>query len=310
MKKMRYLMIIGFVVNQMICRAQSDYCEVEKQYRIVVSECAVKHFEDKLDDLSILLKPLNELKLDKHYILSDFRKTYSQSLKDYAKGLAPRDDSILRLYARKKSVKRPDKDYFDDEFEKYSSIMEEYENDTYFCQTENAKYKKVQGHTPFISPFEKIRLSGSDMSFWQAYLLFVSPKQFGMRGIMGYSFENLIICSDDVNRIMLNLAKFEEVELDFKVDTIKTNGQQRKHLMEVRTVLDSLNVLKSMDLNPVFTHQGDTVYLEHYAYSEFGGLFRKRIMVIYDKRKHKIKKIGEMAKRKIAHYYNNRVRYI
>ena len=310
MNKMKYLMIIGLVISQMTCSAQSAYCEVEKQYRMVVAECAVKHFEGKLDDLSILLKPLNELKLDKHYILSDFRKTWSESRKDYANHLVPRDDSILRLYARKKSVKRPDKDYFDEEFRKYCSIMKEYENDIHFCQTENANYKKVQGHTPFILPFEKIRLSGSDMSLWQAYLLFVSPKQFGMRGIMGYSFENLITCSDDVNRIMLNLAKFEEVELDFKVDTIKTNEQQRKHLMEVRTVLDSLNVLKSMDLNPVFTHQGDTVYLEHYAYSEFGGLFRKRIMMIYDKRKHKIKKMGEMAEYEIAHYYNDRVRYI
>ena len=53
---------------------QSEFSMVKKQFDALVADSCRWQILDKKDDLSFLLKPLNELELDSNYILSDFRK--------------------------------------------------------------------------------------------------------------------------------------------------------------------------------------------------------------------------------------------
>ena len=267
---------------------KSEFSKVKIQFDELLADSCGWEILDKKDDLSFLLKPLNELELDSNYILSDFRKPRSQSNISL-------DESTLRLYARKKSASRPDYDYFDEEYWKYRQ-----------CLDEKKDYRKVQGSVPFLNPFEKIRLSGSDLSLWQAYLLYISENMFGMRGGAYYNFEFLITYPGDVDRAIALIKEWEEEEnfnLYMKNDTtVIKKERDREHMKEVRAIVDSLKKLKDKNLDPVFSRRGDVIYIEHYSLQEFAGLLRRKIAIYYDRRNHKVKEIDEWVGLKYDDY--------
>ena len=266
---------------------QSEFSMVKKQFDALVADSCRWQILDKKDDLSFLLRPLSELELDSNYILSDFRKSLVKNFSDNPpRRLDSRDESCLRLYARKKSASRPDNDYFDKEHWKYRQ-----------CLDEKKDYRKVQGLVPFLDPFEKIRLSGSNLSLWQAYLLYISKNMFGMRNEANYNFEFLITYPDDVDRAIALIKEWEgekNFNLLMKNDTaVIKKERDREHMKEVRAIVDSLKNLKDKNLDPVFSCRGDVIYIEHYSLQEFAGLLRRKIAIYYDRRNHKVKEIDE-----------------
>lgn len=275
---------------------QSEYSKVKKQFDDLVADSCRWQILDKKDDLSFLLKPLNELELDSNYILSDFRKPLVKNFSDNPPTrLDSRDESCLRLYARKKSASRPDNDYFDKEYWKYRQ-----------CLDEKKDYRKVQGLVPFLSPFEKIRLSGSDLSLWQAYLLYISKNMFGMRNEANYNFEFLITYPGDVDRAIALIKEWEgekNFNLSMKNDTTAIKKERdREHMKEVRAIVDSLKNLKDKNLDPVFSRRGNAIYIEHYALQEFAGLLRRKIAIDYDRQNRKVKEIDEWVGLKYDDY--------
>ena len=143
-----------------LCNAQSEYTLVKDQF-YNNAESNEKLFDE--DDLSFLMTPLNELSLNKNYILADFRNRWKPQT-GWIK-----DVSFLRLYVRDKKQERPDDSYFEDEYSRYLN-----------CKENGVTYQVEDNKVPYIWPFDKIRLSGTQMSIWQAYLLSESRYMFGM----------------------------------------------------------------------------------------------------------------------------------
>lgn len=275
---------------------QSEFSMVKKQFDALVADSCRWQILDKKDDLSFLLRPLSELELDSNYILSDFRKPLVKNFSDNPpRRLDSRDESCLRLYARKKSASRPDNDYFDKEHWKYRQ-----------CLDEKKDYRKVQGQVPFLDPFEKIRLSGSNLSLWQAYLLYLSKNMFGMRNEANYNFEFLITYLGDVDRAIALIKEWEgekNFNLFMKNDTaVIKKERDRVHMKEVRAIVDSLKNLKGKNLDPVFSRRGNTIYIEHYSLKEFAGLLRRKIAIDYDRQNRKVKEIDEWVGLKYDDY--------
>ena len=105
--KLKFI-FIGLMMVNLSCLAQPEYTAVKNDF----IANAKPHSRDlqKKDDLSFLLTPLSELKLNDKYILSDFRRYWT---------IRVRESSFLRLYIRKKKQDRPDEEYFDKEYHRY-----------------------------------------------------------------------------------------------------------------------------------------------------------------------------------------------
>lgn len=268
-----------FLINSIAGKAQTVFSEAKDKFYAIVDSCERNSLYEE-DDLSFLLQPLDNLELDRRYMLSDFRMPFYQAIRSRVK-----DESSLRLYVRKKSVKRPHDDYFEEEFLKYRR-----------CSREGKDYKELQGSIPFTSPFERIKLSGSDMSFWQAYLLNASKRMFGMRNEANYSKEYLVICPADVDKALSLVKRWEGGEIFsqyIKGDTMEVRKARR--MKEVQALVDSLNNLKGRSLAPIITHRADTVYIEHYSFMEFAGLIRRRIAICHNGKKCKVYGINDFA---------------
>ena len=181
--KLKFI-FIGLMMVNLSCLAQPEYTAVKNDF----IANAKSHSRDmqKKDDLSFLLTPLNELKLNDKYILSDFRPYRTLKVRDW---------SHMRLYVRKETKQRPDDEYFEKEYLRYQK-----------CQKNNMPYITNKEQVAFTDPFSKISLTGTQMSIWQAYLLSKSPILFGMRDEANYDQTYLITSVEDVDSV-LNLIK-------------------------------------------------------------------------------------------------------
>ena len=284
MKIIKYTAIIGMcVLGYITCSAQQEYALVKNSF-CYNAEVNSERFNTE-DDLSFLLRPLTDLELDGDYILSDFRKTWSPNgwIKDM---------SSLRLYVREKIHERPDNSYFEMEYARYLN-----------CKKNNVIYKCEENTVPYIWPFDKIRLSGTQMSIWQAYLLDCSRTLFGMRNEANYSKEYMISSVEDVDSILSLIRNSWEVYyLQNKNDTTKINGYKATHLKETEDLIDSLQNIKCKGLAPCFTFHGDSVTIEHYSFWEFSGLAKCRTTLLLSENRRQVIEFRQKTREQIARY--------
>lgn len=257
---------IGLMMVNLSCFAQPEYTAVKNDF----IANAKSHSRDlqKKDDLSFLLTPLNELKLNDKYILSDFRRYRTLKVRDW---------SHMRLYVRKETKQRPDDEYFEKEYLRYQK-----------CQKNNMPYITNKEQVAFTDPFSKISLTGTQMSIWQAYLLSKSPILFGMRDEANYDQTYLITSVEDVDSV-LNLIK-KTLESDLFTPGFTMNSvidSKKKRVNEAFSVVDSLESIKNKDLQPVFTYHADSVTIEHYAFAEFHGLLRFKTTLFFTSRRYR-----------------------
>ena len=260
------LIFIGLMMVNLSCFAQPEYTAVKNDF----IANAKSHSRDlqKKDDLSFLLTPLNELKLNDKYILSDFRRYRTLKVRDW---------SHMRLYVRKETKQRPDDEYFEKEYLRYQK-----------CQKNNMPYITNKEQVAFTDPFSKISLTGTQMSIWQAYLLSKSPILFGMRDEANYDQTYLITSVEDVDSV-LNLIK-KTLESDLFAPGFTMNSvidSKKKRVNEAFSVVDSLESIKNKDLQPVFTYHADSVTIEHYAFAEFHGLLRFKTTLFFTSRRYR-----------------------
>ena len=263
--KLKFI-FIGLMMVNLSCFAQQEYTAVKNDF---VAN-AKSHSRDlqKKDDLSFLLTPLNELKLNDKYILSDFRRYRTLKVRDW---------SHMRLYVRKETKQRPDDEYFEKEYLRYQK-----------CQKNNMPYITNKEQVAFTDPFSKISLTGTQMSIWQAYLLSKSPILFGMRDEANYDQTYLITSVEDVDSV-LNLIK-KTLESDLFAPGFTMNSvieSKKKRVNEAFSVVDSLESIKNKDLQPVFTYHADSVTIEHYAFAEFHGLLRFKTTLFFTSRRYR-----------------------
>lgn len=277
MRHIRYLiMVLSLILADMTCIAQREYTIVKHQFCDNINT-KWEQLNTK-DDISFLMIPLTELKIDENYILSDFRKTWNG-------GSATKDVSALRLYVREKGQKRPNESYFDIEYARYLK-----------CKKNNVVYQQEKDTTPYIWPFDKICLSGSQMSVWQAYLLDCSKFMFGMRNEANYDKEYLITSSEDIDSLLAIICNsWESYNLRNKNDSTKINGYRAKHVNDVLILIDSLQNIKNKRLDPIFKFQDDSVTIEHYSFLEFHGLVRRKTTLLLSQNHRQIKEIKEKA---------------
>lgn len=256
----------GLIMINLSSLAQPEYTAVKNDF----IANAKSHSRDmqKKDDLSFLLTPLNELKLNDKYILSDFRRYRTLKVRDW---------SHMRLYVRKETKQRPDDEYFEKEYLRYQK-----------CQKNNMPYITNKEQVAFTDPFSKISLTGTQMSIWQAYLLSKSPILFGMRDEANYDQTYLITSVEDVDSV-LNLIK-KTLESDLFAPGFTMNSvidSKKKRVNEAFSVVDSLESIKNKDLQPVFTYHADSVTIEHYAFAEFHGLLRFKTTLFFTSRRYR-----------------------
>ena len=281
-----YIIIFSFIMTGISCKAQSEYTLVKDQF-YNNAESNEKLFDE--DDLGFLMTPLNELSLDKNYILADFRNRWKPQT-GWIK-----DKSSLRLYVRDKKQERPDDSYFEDEYWRYRN-----------CKKNGVAYQVEDNKVPYIWPFDKIRLSGTQMSIWQAYLLSESRYMFGMRNEANYNNEYILASVEDVDSVISLLNSWESYSLQNKDDTTKINGYNIQRVNRTIVLLDSLQNLRDKNLEPVFTYQGDSVTIEHYTFLEFHGLARFKATMLLSQDHKQVKEI-RMKDVDIFARYRNRV---
>ena len=136
---------------------------------------------------------------------------------------------------------------------------------------------------------------GTQMSIWQAYLLFQSSVLFGMRDEGNYDQTYLITSVEDVDSILGLIKTSWDFDLfgdDFTMESVKDS--QKKRVKETFAVVDSLESIKSRNLQPVFTYDADSVSIEQYAFAEFHGLLRLKTTLYFTNRRHQhIKEIND-----------------
>ena len=271
-RMLRIKLLTVALLATILCNAQSEYTSVKNQfYNNVESN---DKFYDTADDLSYLMTPLNELSLDKNYILSDFRQKWKPQT-----GWI-RDNSLLRLYVRDRKQERPDDLYFEDEYLRYRN-----------CKKNGVAYQVEDNKVPYIWPFEKIRLSGTQMSIWQAYLLSETRYMFEMRDNAYYNNERFLTSVEDVDSVISLVNSWEAYHLQNKDDTTKINGYNIQRVNRTIALLDSLQNLRDKNLEPVFTYQGDSVTIEHYTFLEFHGLARFKTTMLLSQDHKQVKEI-------------------
>lgn len=267
----------------------ADLSEYTRAKNLYCHETASRQREiGKTDDLTFLLDYLPELKIDRKFILSDFRRPFSFQ--------PPKEWSSLRFYVRKKSQQRPEDEYFDKEYSRYQK-----------CKRLNTSYVVSKNLVPFIDPFEKISLTGTEMSIWQAYLLHFSKLLYGMRNEANYDKTYIITSAEDVDSVT-SLLKNEWEDEVFRegLDPNQADKKWEKHAKETFAAVDSLQNIKSRSLEPVFTYDADSVTIEHYAFAEFHGLVRFKTTMQFANRRHRrVRQIKRMPIKVLAAYRRN-----
>jgi len=279
------LLLLSLLTAIIPCFAQPEYTEVKNRY----CSNAEAHRRDlqKKDDLTFLLTPLTELKLNERYVLSDFRRYRT---------LRHREWSQLRLYVRKKTQNRPEEEYFEKEYSRYLK-----------CKKDKVPYKTNKDQVAFVDPFKKISLTGTQMSIWQAYLLYQSSCLFGMRDEGNYSQTHLITSAEDVDSVISFIKNSWDEDLfreDFDINLVKKD--YIRHTNETFAVVDSLQNIKTQNLEPVFTYAADSVTIEHYAFGEFHGLVKFKTTMYFANRHHRhVKRFNSTPAAVLAKYRRN-----
>ena len=240
---------------------------------------------DTEENLGFLLEPLNELRLDENYVLADFRKKW-----DIRTRL--KDISWLRLYVRPAKEKLPKKKCYDKEYARYLE-----------SKKENKAYSESDSCVSYIWPFKKIRLTGTQMSIWQAFLLYWSQYYVGMRNEANYGKEYIIASAADVDSVVSLMHNAWESEyFHGKIDTTKITKWGARKINEMKIALDSLREIKAENLAPIFTYDGNNVTIEHYVFGEFYGLAKRRTTLHLSPQRHFVKDIEEKPRILIAKY--------
>lgn len=158
-----------YLILEQIASAYIDYIKKEEE-RLSNSSC-----------LNDMLQQLPHLKLEKGYLLDDYR---------------PRecDNSTLNLYVRRCETRRPD----DSEFKE---MLFHWGNSYKRCWLEKILDKKRKSIVAKLNPFDYITLPFTVIAIWEAYLLQQSWHLIGMRW-HGYYEERIFINSPkDITRI-------------------------------------------------------------------------------------------------------------
>lgn len=146
-----------------ILATENELIKCYRKYRYLLR--VNRGFFDR-DCWELLFVILDKLKLDKKYVLDDYRSKEST-------------DNILNLYARHKNTPRPTE-----------RQLEEWE-----CSHE------PKGMPPMIRPHEVVTLDFDTISIWQAYLLRVTDYFIGQRWHGAYHKMNIIFDSQKDVRI-------------------------------------------------------------------------------------------------------------
>lgn len=284
MNKIKYTaLLLFFFLGCISGFAQPEYTAVKNQF-LANAESQRKAFDNQ-DDLSFLMGPLTELELNRDYILSDFRRPFRFYL-------PPKDISSLRLYVRNVKQSRPDDSYFDKEYSRYLK-----------CRKNKVAYKAIKNSVPFIWPFQKIKLTGTQMSVWQAYLLDRSESLFGMRNEANYNQEYILTSAQDVDSIIsLIRDSWDSSYFSETLDSSKIEGESLKHFIEVKKVTESLRKIRGENLDPVFEYGSDSVTIAHYSFMEFRGLVRCRTTLILSHNHHYVREIRNKKYDVVAKY--------
>lgn len=206
--------------------------------------------------------------------------------------MIPKDESVLRLYVRDKKTARPDDEYFNAEYSRYQK-----------CKKQNVKYKVKKGCVPYIRAFDKIRLIGTQMSIWQAYLLDCSKYMFGMRNEANYNKEYIITSAQDIDSLISYIYFIWDLDLfGNQVDTAKFDKHGTMHFNDAKVVIDSLNDLKSRNLEPFFKYHKNSVTIDHYTFREFYGLAQKRTTIKLSRNHRHIRAFEKPIYENIAEY--------
>lgn len=279
----KYIILFLFLVTaSLYCFAQQEYIDVKTRF---YSNAENYRLLETNDNLNFLLNPLNELKLNRKYVLGDFRKVFTRHS-------IPKDVSSLRLYVRNDNKKVTDADYYDKEYNRYLS-----------CKKNNLAYKSSRNNIPYIWPFDKIRITGSQMSIWQAYLLHSSSNIIGMRNEANYKKEYILVSKEDVDTIVTRIQDLWDSDCFYNnLDTKELKFGGTKHVHEVEDVVNSLLKIKDDELSPVFNYNKDSVTITHYVFGEFYGLAKCSTTIKLSHNHHHIIEIGKKSYHSISKY--------
>lgn len=280
------IFLLIFLIDSIYGLAQQEYTEIKNQFCMNVNSQLV--LLNTKDDLSFIMAPLTELKLNSHYILSDFRRALHRDPRT-------KDISALRLYVRNVKLARPDDSYFDKEYSRYLK-----------CKKNKVAYKKTKNNVPYIWPFRKIRLKGTQMSIWQAYLLDRCSSLFGMRNEANYNQEHILTSTQDVDSIIsLIRNSWDSYYFCSKENSSDERMYVSKHIKEAKIVIDSLQKIKRNKLEPLFEYHADSVTIEHYSFLEFYGLFKYRTTLRLSHKYHYVREFRKRAYELVAKYIRN-----
>lgn len=211
---------------------------------------------DNSSCLNEMLTPLTHLKLDKGYLLDDFRP------RDYT-------DSILDLYVRPFGTNRPNDKEFYKMMPKFRHIHDRKRSAkrTWFEKLQSVFTKKVKRVQQIhkLEPFDYITLPFEKVAIWEAYLLYQSRHLIGMRWHGCYD-----------KRIFINSPK----------DIAKIN--EHKSELVKQKIYESWN----SDLYPCITLEENKACIKHCWFDAWRGLVKITCNIQYDKQ---IKKITSFS---------------
>ena len=206
--------------------------------------------------------------------------------------LRPKDISSLRLYVRPAKGKLPKKKCYDKEYARYLE-----------SKKENKAYTESDSCVSYIWPYKKIRLTGTQTSIWQAFLLYWSRYYVGMRNEANYGKEYIIASAADVDSVVsLMRNAWESDYFHGKIDTTKITKWGARKINEMKIALDSLREIKAKNLAPTFKYDANDVTIEHYVFGEFYGLAKRRTTLRLSPKRHLVKDIEGKPRILIAKY--------
>lgn len=185
--------------DNILASRDSEFIKCYRKYRHLLS--VNRGFFDR-DCWELLLVILDKLKIDKRYVLDDYRSKAST-------------DNILNLYARHRDTPRPSErkliewEYYNDSFSllnvsrKLGFEVNIFKNDNYY-----PGFDEPKDMPPMIQPHEVITLDFDTFSVWQAYLLWQTDYFIGQRWHGNYHTMKMIF--DPIKDIRIFMMKEEE----------------------------------------------------------------------------------------------------
>lgn len=158
--------------DNILASRDSEFIKCYRKYRHLLK--VNRGFFDR-DCWELLFVILDKLKIDKKYVLDDFRSKVST-------------DNILNLYARHRDTPRPSErkliewEYYNDSFSllnvsrKLGFEVNIFKNDNYY-----PGFDEPKDMPPMILPHEVITLDFDALSIWQAYQLRLTDYFIGQR---------------------------------------------------------------------------------------------------------------------------------